>query len=190
MNKEKDNEEWRYVVSDGIPLRAYQVSSFGRVRSVDREIPQMRNGKKVIVKWKGRILRPHKVNSGSGYVHLAVTLGQTNDKRRYIHRLVATAFVPNPENKPEVNHIDCNPLNNRVDNLEWVSHKENMAHAYSMGRGFNMKPVKSYNEETGEVKIYKTAREASSATGASWVHISSCCHGSRKHCGGLVWSFV
>lgn len=166
------------------------MSNFGHVRSMPREIVQTRLGKEVVVHKKGGMLRLGKRIRTQNYANLFVQLGAGKGKRRYVHRLVATAFVPNPENKPEVNHIDCNPLNNRADNLEWVTHKENMGYAYSLGRGFNMKPVKSYNETTGETKFYKTAREASSQTGASWRHISACCCGKRKHSGGLMWSFA
>lgn len=69
-----------------------------------------------------------------GYKRASLPIGNGKYKTAMIHRLVAEAFIPNPDNKPCVNHIDSNRENNRVDNLEWVTHKENTAHMYTMGR--------------------------------------------------------
>lgn len=66
------------------------------------------------------------------YYQVSLTVGGKN-YREYIHRLVATAFVANPNNKPQVNHIDGNPMNNRAENLEWVTAQENSAHAVRTG---------------------------------------------------------
>lgn len=82
----------------------YQISNYGRVYSVRFN----------------RYLKPHKMKSG----HLSTKLGSFGSD--YIHRLVAKAFVPNPDNKPEIDHIDCNPSNNYFENLRWVTRKENL----------------------------------------------------------------
>lgn len=66
--------------------------------------------------------------NGMGYLRVAI-----GGKLMFVHRLVAEKYIPNPENKPQVNHIDGNPKNNRVENLEWVTQEENMAHAVKMG---------------------------------------------------------
>lgn len=104
-------EEWKSVVGyEGY----YEVSSLGNVRSITR------------VK-KGKVLKPLKRQHG----YLGIQLhGKGGNKRGFktfsVHRLVAEAFIPNPNNYPEINHIDENKSNNRVENLEWVTHKQNM----------------------------------------------------------------
>lgn len=94
-----------------------EVSNFGNVRTASNKKPRYMN------KWKG-------TNTEYWNTQFA------KDKKVYtlkVHRLVAQAFIPNPENKPQVNHIDGNGLNNRVDNLEWVTAGENKKHAYAIG---------------------------------------------------------
>lgn len=101
----------------------YEVSNFGNVRSLDR-IAKTKAG--VIKPTKGKVLRLTLKNNGYKTVMLCV-----NDKRKrfHVHRLVAQAFIPNPENKSEVNHKDGNKANNNVANLEWNTKSENMQHA-------------------------------------------------------------
>ena len=84
---------------------------------------------------KAKELRQLKLGkSVFGYMSLRVCIGKKGKIKSFlIHRLVAKAFIPNPENKPCVNHIDGNKSNNKISNLEWVTHSENMAHAKSKG---------------------------------------------------------
>ncbi len=106
----------------------YNISSFGRIFSVkkNREI----------------IIKPYIV-SKNGYKSCGVTLYKDKIlKRKIIARLVAEAFIPNPENKPQVNHIDFNSLNNNISNLEWVTLQENIKHSFVAGRYSNTKPQK------------------------------------------------
>jgi hypothetical protein len=103
----------------------YQVSTMGQVKSLDRIIDHPTGG---ATNRKGRILKQHKTGSKRNY-H-AVELKSVGCR---VHRLVAEAFIPNPQNKPEVNHIDGDPSNNRVDNLEWVTSSENQKHALKTG---------------------------------------------------------
>lgn len=108
-------EEWCEIKDfEGL----YSVSNLGRIKSLDRCI--LNNGN--IQHKKERILKPHKQKGG----HLLVVLCKNGKVYpRLVHRLVAIAFLPNEENKPIVDHKDTDPANNRVDNLKWVTQKEN-----------------------------------------------------------------
>lgn len=117
-------EEWRDIRDyEGF----YQVSNLGRVRSVDRWID--RKGSPYLA--KGKVLSMNKLNK-SGY---RICCLSRNDNKKYMrfNRLVAIAFIPNPEDKPFVNHIDGDRLNDRFDNLEWCTNGENIQHAYDTG---------------------------------------------------------
>lgn len=182
-------EIWKTIVDRANPNGVYEVSNLGRVRSLDQIVTYKNaKGSRVSYKRKGRILRTHSNGSGHKYVNL----GLGDNKKRAVHRLVAKAFIPNPGNKPEVNHIDCDPSNNAVNNLEWVTHAENMQYCHNLGRGFAKlkKAVISKNLKTGEQKIYESARAGAIATGCSWKHISSCCLGKRRSTGGYAWRFI
>ena len=116
-----DNEIWKEIPGyEGL----YQVSTCGRVAMYERIY---KNG----VLYKARIKKL--CLNDSGY-YLTVLSDSSGYKRNYrVSRLVALAFLPNPENKREVNHINGNPKDNRVDNLEWVTPSENIKHAYRTG---------------------------------------------------------
>ncbi len=105
----------------------YQVSTGGRVKSVDREVIGI-DGK--TYKYRGKVLKQRLNHKGYPDVNLSK---DRNYKTITTHILVAKTFINNPENKPQVNHIDADKTNNNVNNLEWVTNKENMIHASKKG---------------------------------------------------------
>ena len=133
-------EEWKDIEEyEGM----YQVSNYGNVKSLAR---QRRNSKGVYMQ-KEKLLSL--TNTSTGYKK--VELVKNGKKKSYkVHRLVAMAFIDNPENKPQVNHIDGNKTNNHVDNLEWVTSSENSIHAYKTG----LNPNKKELNETVVVAMY------------------------------------
>lgn len=109
-------EEWRDIAGyEGW----YQVSSLGRVKRLQK--PLVTHGKLVAVKQE-RVLSP--CSLGSGYLAVKISNGAKRE-RRTVHRLVAETFMPNPENKPQVDHINRNKKDNRLENLRWVNNSEN-----------------------------------------------------------------
>lgn len=124
MKLYKHQEEiWRQV--NDYP--AYQVSNLGNVRSVDRTVVDNHCNRL----FKGKLLKQTILTNKKGYQCLYVTLSKNGLTRKFlVHRLVAEAFIDNPDNKEQVNHIDGNPLNNVVTNLEWCTNAENTNHAY------------------------------------------------------------
>ena len=109
----------------------YEISNFGAVRRKKRSPANKR-----IDPSPYHLLKPKRQRNG----YLKVRIGS---KEMRVHRLVALAFIPNPMNKPDVNHIDGNKENNRVENLEWVTKSENMKHAYENGLGSNQYIIKN-----------------------------------------------
>lgn len=96
------------------------------------------------------IIKPQ--DNSKGYLRVNLFDINGKAKKHYVHRLVAKAFIPNPKNKPIVNHIDCNTKNNSVENLEWCTQSENIQYSYDLGRQTNN--IAKYNavRKRGDVK--------------------------------------
>ncbi len=128
-----------------------------------------------------------------------ITYGCLNDGYKYVsnnlavHRLVASAFIPNPEDKPLVNHIDGNRSNNVVPNLEWVTHSENSVHARDTGlrskKGGGGRPVERIDRQ-GNVTLYPSIASASKDTGCPCSNISAVCSSKKKSAGGYAWKYA
>jgi hypothetical protein len=108
----------------------YKVSNLGRVKGLERKVPHPTCGGKMTVH-EEMLSTPISFN-GRGYCQVVLSKNGKS-KRPSVHRLVAHAFIPNPENKPCINHKDGNKTNNKVENLEWCSYSENSTHAYKQG---------------------------------------------------------
>lgn len=168
-------EQWKNIDGyDGI----YQVSSEGRVRSFQYN------------KWK--VLSCHTVGKTN---HLKI--GLYKDKKRkhcYVHKLVANAFLPNPNNYTEVNHKDENPLNNNVENLEWCTHLYNMAYGTCQERSrrthLERTPSILMYDKKGVLKAtFKSVVEAEKETKIPHSNIIACCKSRLKTAGGYVWKY-
>lgn len=162
-------EQWKAI--DGYPR--YEISNEGNVRNIKT----------------GRVLKLSNDNLGYKRTYL-----YANGKRKtvLVHRLVAAAFIPNLESKPEVNHINGKPEDCRAENLEWVTCSENQAHAHNVLR---REPSGCFNhrkkvlcDETGV--IYASVREAALQTGIKGQSISRVCRGKRKRSGGYHWRYI
>lgn len=167
----------------------YQVSNYGRVKSLSR----LKKNFNVNTKTMDAIILPEKIRKPQltryGYYRIGLT---KNSKQIYysVHRLVAEAFIPNPDNLPQINHKDENKTNNEVTNLEWCTAK------YNGNYGARNKRVgeKQYKQikciETGT--IYKSLTEASKSTGLSMGNISSVCNRRKwfNTAGGYHWEYI
>lgn len=200
----ENTEIWKPVVGyEGL----YEVSSLGRVRSLDR-IDSNNHP------LKGVILKPY--ISNSGYLLVGLYKQQKRD-RKLLHRLVAEAFIPNPDNKPEIDHINTIKTDNTVflnedgsinyekTNLRWTTRKENInnpltktkmqinARKPSKGKygkkHHRSKPIIQYDKEGNFIKEWDCANDVERVLGISNKHIGSVCLGKRKSCGGYIWKY-
>lgn len=167
----------------------YQVSNFGNVKSLTREI--MNRGVKQQI--KERLLRQ---NNKGGY--LFVVLSKEGKTKSFaVHRLVAEEFIQNPENKPQVSHLDENPLNNNVLNLAWATAEENCNYGKRNERVFKagvVKPskVSMYSKDGHFIKRFDSLCEAGRYIGKGKHHsaISACARGKRKTAYGFIWKYI
>ena len=177
------SEVWRDVVGyEGL----YQMSDQGRVKSLERKVRHWRGGERI---QKERILKPITDHYGYQVVNL-YTGGK--QKMLSVHRLVCQAFHENPDNKPQVNHIDENKTNNCANNLEWCTYEENNNHGTRNERSAKAlsKPIGQYTLDGELVKTWSSVSEAQRQTGFSRGNISQAANGKYKNSHGFIWKYV
>ena len=187
------DEVWKDII--GHP--GYQISNFGRVRSIERIIHTMRQGKPFNSRHKAKFLSLIKNKSG----YLMVTLGRKGARKTYIvSRLVAKSFIPNPDNLPEVNHINENKLDNRACNLEWCSREYNQSYgtrntriSKSMLNRDAYKHVLQYDADMNLISEHMSISAAERALrgieGKCGENIRQNILGNTKHAYGYIWRY-
>lgn len=183
------SEEWRDI-SGYVGL--YQVSNLGRVKSLDREVPGKSNS---VVNKKGKILTPQ---YSRRYWRVSLK-GKFKAKNYTVSRLVAAAFIPNPESKPQVNHKSGNRNDNSVFNLEWVTLSENRRHAINVLGHTSC--TKAANESCRKPVLCIEANvvfESSRAADRYMLNnpksmstiVSHACLGLRSHAYNYTWKYI
>jgi hypothetical protein len=194
-NLHSSSEQWLPVIGyEGL----YEVSNFGNVRSLDR---QKYGGSQLggYYLFKGRVLR-QSIKSGHGYPTVALWKSE-KQKTHKVHRLVAAAFIPNPNKLPQVNHIDGTKTNARADNLEWVKEDENSQHAWKTGlskrpavekRGKDSRLAKAIFQcdLSGSVINKWGSLQDAKRAGYSAGNICMVLKGQRPHHKGFLWKYA
>ena len=149
------HEEWRPIFGYE---SYYEVSNLGRVRALARTVLCRNQVCSFLRTYPAKLLPAHALEHG----YMQVTLNKHGKSKAFlVHRLVAQAFLPNPDNKPEVNHKDRNGSNNAVSNLEWVTKLENMQHALATGWAPQLSRKGRSNTSEHRQKISKSLRAIS-----------------------------
>lgn len=181
----------------------YQISNEGKVKSLPREWKCARNESgnrhhnEIIMSPQLRLnyYRVRLVKYGVG-------------KNKSVHRLVAEAFIPNPDNKPYIDHINGNPIDNRVENLRWCTQEENNGfelHRNNVGKALLgrkhseetiekirkklYKSVNQYDLDGNFIATYASAKEAAKITNSNYVSICQCCTRRNKTANGYIWKY-
>lgn len=144
-----------------------------------------------VYSYKNRIVRKLKPNISSGY-STVVLCDYGIENYCYTHRLIAETYIPNPDNKRIVNHIDGNKLNNQIENLEWVTSSENARHAVATGLNdgsYNRKVVLQYGLDGKFIKEHESAVAACAILNKPRTALSSCLNGYADTAYGYIWKY-
>jgi hypothetical protein len=163
-----ENEIWKEIVIENENTSGYYISSLGRFKNK-----------------KGVIMANYKPHH-SGYIYLRV-----NIKKYALHRLVALMFLPNLENKPFVNHKDGDKINNKLDNLEWVTCSENNFHAHEIGlKKVYTRKIIQYDLEMNELNKFNSIVEAAKKLNICCTSIKAVLSNKQKTAGGFIWKYL
>lgn len=175
---------WRFVEGYG---EKYKIYENGVVVSLSTRY-QFNGDKCIVADYEPHILKPYMDRKG----YLTVGLYDDNGKAKMvkIHRLVALAFIPNPDNKRCVCHKDNDKTNNNVDNLYWGTDLENNKQAWHDGLIRTKKAIACLSKDGKMVGKYDSATDAARILGINQANISACAMGKRKTAGGFAWHFL
>lgn len=169
----------------------FEVSTLGRVRTMQRVV-KYKDGREY--NYSSKIIKQSITRE---YSYIAISLHSKTYNFR-VHRLVAETFIPNPNNLPQVNHIDENKLNNRVENLEWCTAKYNLNYGThtkkvveKLTNGPLAKKVAQYDLDGNLIKVWDSIREIKRCLGYDNGTISKFCRNkvNCKHCYGFIWKY-
>ena len=170
-----EKEVWKFIDD------RYQISNYGNFRK----------------NYKNKIKNIKVYENSNGYLKAKI-YKNCKYKHKMVHRLVAKAFIPNPNNYPVINHIDGNKKNNKVNNLEWCTYRYNSIHAKEHGLLKNniiyaieakKKPVNQYDIEGHIIKKWNSVKDASETLKINPSNICYVCKSKRKTAGGFVWKY-
>lgn len=191
--KISQNDRWKEIPGyEGY----YKINTLGIVKGINRVIKHSTGSDKV---WKGKYILQSSNEAGYQMVSLAK---QGKITQSLIHRLVAQTFIPNPENKPCVNHLNGIKSDNFIDNLAWCTYSENELHSYRvLGKKsvlnrlgkipHNAKYVGMFNKDTGKlINTYRTATEAAKHIGGNQSRVSTNCRSEQPFCYGYNYKYI
>lgn len=180
-------ETWKNIPNTN---NLYQISKDGNIRSLGR-------GWDCGLGWNINIKTKNLKKTINDIGYETVNIKQDNKRRlKYVHRLIAEAFIPNPLNKPNINHKNGVKADNRIDNLEWCTQSENIIHSYRNGFQIPKGCKGALNPRSKKVLcvqngvIYNSTGEAGERLMANSAHIASVCRGERKTTSGYSFKYV